>query len=440
MSEHWAALRTSSPHPSSSTDRQGLALWALQFTPRVAHLDEAVVMELAASMRLFGGEAALHARVTEEALLLGAQSIAWAPTSLAAMAFARSGVTDGFEGPLHKLLDRLPLESVTAVAAHHPVLARLGCRTLGDVRRLPRGGMSRRFDAHILMALDQTYGLRPDAHDWVMLPESFAAKLELPGRVDTAPAWMVGAHRLLLQLCGWLAARNAGTNAFVMRWFHDSMRSRSVGEGGELTVRTAEPSRDIKHLGRMLSEHLAKVELLAPVGDIEIAALEVRSLVDDSRSLIPDTIRSGEELGLVLERLAARLGPERVMRPCMKEDHRLEWMQTWQPAEGRAKVRPSKLPRMVDIPQPSWVLPQPMRLAVASDRPLYQGPLHLVVGPHRVEGGWWHRTDSDDGKQAIQNVQRDYWVALSQHAGILWIFQERLAHDHIHWYLHGVFA
>ena len=43
-------------------------------------------------------------------------------------------------------------------------------------------------------------------------------------------------------------------------------------------------------------------------------------------------------------------------------------------------------------------------------------------------------------KQAIQNVQRDYWVALSQHAGILWIFQERLAHDHIHWYLHGVFA
>jgi protein ImuB len=417
-----------------------LAVWALQFTPRVAHLDEAVVMEVAASMRLFGGEDSLHARVTEEASQLGAAVIAWAPTSLAALAFARSGVVDGFGGPLHKLLDRVPLESVTAVAAHHPVLARLGCRTLGDVRRLPRGGMSRRFDAKILLALDQAYGLRPNAHEWVTLPESFAARLELPGRVDTATALMFGAHRLLLQMCGWLAARNAGTNAFVIRWFHDSMRSRSSGEGGELTVRTAEPSRDIKHLGRMLSEHLAKVELLAPVGDIEIAALEVHSLGDDSRSLIPDTIRSGEELGLVLERLAARLGPERVMRPCLQEDHRLEWMQIWQPAEGRAKARIAKLPRQVDIPQPSWVLPKPMRLAVASDRPLYQGPLQLVVGPHRVEGGWWHRRESDDGAQVIQNVQRDYWVALSQHAGILWIFQERLAHDHIHWYLHGVFA
>lgn len=440
MSEHWAALLTPSQDPSSFTDLQGLAVWALQFTPRVALLEESVVMELASSMRLFGGEDALHERVTDEANMLGVQSVSWAPTSLAALAFARSGLVDGFAGPLPKLLDSVQLEAVTAVAAHHPVLARLGCRTLGDVRRLPRGGMSRRFDAQILLALDQAYGLRPSAHEWVILPESFAAKLELPGRVDTAPALMFGAHRLLLQLCGWLAARNAGTTAFAMKWFHDSMRSRAAGEGGELVVRVAEPSRDIKHLGRMLTEHLAKVELLAPVGDIEIAALEVRSLVDDSRSLIPDTIRSGEELGLVLERVAARIGPERVMRPCLKEDHRLEWMQTWRPAQGCPKIRAAQVPRMVDIPQPSWVLPQPMRLAVANDRPMYQGPLQLVVGPHRVEGGWWHRTDGGGGAQAIQNVQRDYWVAKSQHAGILWIFQERLAHDHIHWYLHGVFA
>jgi protein ImuB len=215
VSEHWAAFLPPSPHPSSSTDRHGLAVWALQFTPRVAHLDEAVVIELAASLRLFGGEEALRARVMEEAVQLGVEAVSWAPTSLAAVALARSGVADGFAGPLHQLLDRLPIESVSAVAVHQPVLARLGCRTLGEVRRLPRGGMSRRFDAQILLALDQAYGLRPNAHEWVALPESFAAKLELPGRVDSASALMFGAHRLLLQLCGWLAARNAGTTAFA---------------------------------------------------------------------------------------------------------------------------------------------------------------------------------------------------------------------------------
>lgn len=440
MSEHWAALIIPPPDTNSFIDAHGIAVWALQFTPRVAHLDEAVVIEVESCLRLFGGEESLHARVTEESREQGVESIGWAPTSLAALAFARCGVSDGFTEPLAKLLDRIPLEALSALRHHHPVLARLGCKMLGDVRRLPRGGISRRFDQNVLAALDQAYGLRPAAHEWVMLPETFSVKLELPGRVELADSLMFGVNRLLLQMCGWLAARNSGATAFVMRWYHDTLRSKTAGEGGELVIRTAEPSRDVKHLGRLLGEHLAKVKLLAPVGDIGIEALEVHSLGHDSKSLIPDTMRSGEELGLVLERIAARLGPERVMRPVLQEDHRVEWMQTWLPASVQAKSRSAKLPRMVDIPQPSWVLPKPLKLAVASERPMYQGPLQLVVGPHRVEGGWWHRAHDSDGSQSTHNVQRDYWIALSKHAGILWVFQERLAHDHINWYLHGVFA
>lgn len=418
-----------------------MAIWALQFTPRVALLDESVVLEVEASVRLFGGADALQERVAREASELGVAAVSWAPTSLAALALARSRVPDGFSAPLSQLLDRLPLTSLSAVALHLPTLARLGCRTLGDVRRLPRGGLSRRFDKEVLTALDQAYGLRPTAHEWVSLPESFCAKLELPGRVDTAAALMFGAHRLLLQMCGWLAARNSGVTAYVLRWLHDAMRNKAAGEGGELIIRTASATRDIHHLARLLSEHLAKVTLLAPVGDLELAALEVVSLVDENKSLLPDTVRAGEQLGLVLERIAARLGPERVMRPRMAEDHRLEWMQSWSPAAEFGKTNTNvPPPRVVDIPQPTWVLPQPLKLAVAHHRPMYQGPLQLVVGPHRVEGGWWHRQQSPQGQAITHNVQRDYWVAVSQHAGVLWVFQERLAHDDISWYLHGMFA
>ena len=35
---------------------------------------------------------------------------------------------------------------------------------------------------------------------------------------------------------------------------------------------------------------------------------------------------------------------------------------------------------------------------------------------------------------------RDYWVALSEHAGVLWVFQTRLANDEAAWFLHGTFA
>ena len=415
----------------------GLATWALQFTPRVAVVEEAVLMEVEASTRLFGGKRALRDRVVVEAAELGAVSVSWAPTSLSALALARHGIENGVRRPLEELLDALPMETLSAVRPHHTTLAHLGCKTLGHVRKLPRGGISRRFDKALLTALDQAYGLRPDSHAWRTLPDAFFARLELTSRVEHAPAILHGARRLLLQMCGWLSARRSGTTAYTLRWCHDVMRSKTAGDGGELTVRTAEPTRDVEHLCRLLAEHLAKVELLAPVGDLALEAVDVRALEEVSASLIPDPVRHGEALNLVLERVAARLGPERVLRPVLSEDWRLEWMQHWQPAPQPLPRRPAP---PVDMPQPTFVLPEPLLLASKGPRPMYQGVLQLLAGPHRVEGGWWHRTTNPEGEQDMLNVQRDYYVALSPHAGVLWVFQARLAGEQTAWYLHGIFA
>ncbi|QRF61777.1 DNA polymerase Y family protein [Variovorax paradoxus] len=459
----WAALLPDSlpdaPQPRTEM-LAGLATWCLQFTPRVAVLEAllecpAVVMELEQSLRLFGGKRRLVERVREECIDLGVRQLAWAPTSLAALAVARAGLSNGFARPLAQLLDALPLENLTQVAAHGPTLARLGCRTLGQVRALPRGGLSRRFDAQLLSALDQAYGLRPETHAWAQLPESFLAKLELMARVEHAPALLFGARRLMLQMAGWLMARRSGVTAFTLRWCHDAMRARSAGDGGELTVRTAQATRDTEHLMRLLAEHLAKVELLAPVGDLALAATEVQPLEERSLSMLPEARQSGESLALVLERIAARLGPDHVLRPVLLEDHRMEWMCRWRPAPEpapRARCRP------LEVPQPTFILPKPLRLATENNRPIYQGVLQLLAGPHRVEGGWWDRTstgahaDEDekgDGRppheakapqESTRHVARDYWVAVSEHAGVLWIFQMRLAREETGWFLHGTFA
>ncbi len=431
----WSALLLPAPDDTASpTDAalQALAIWALQFTPRVAVAEEAVVMELAASVRLFGGWRALRERVASEGAELGVSQIAWAPNSLAALALARAGMQDGFRQPLDVSLDALPMETLSAVRPHRLTLAHIGCRTLGDVRRLPRGGIGRRFDKQLLAALDQAYGRAPEVHRWIALPERFAQRLELMFRVDDAPALLFGARRLLLSLCGWLAARHSGTTAFTLHWAHDAMRAKSAGEGGRLTVRTAEPTRSLEHLCRLLAEHLARVELLAPVGDLLLTADDVRPLEETSASLLPDTVRQGETLHLVLERIAARLGPQRVQRPVLCEDHRPEWMCRWQPA---AEPLPRKSATVSDLPQPGFILPAPLRLLMRGNRPYYQGELQLLAGPQRVEGGWW---DRDDAAGQMRQVVRDYWVAQSE-AGVLWVFQTRLDESPA-WFLHGVFA
>jgi len=191
----WSALLLSSPDgPASPIDaaQQALAVWALQFTPRVAIADEAVFMEVEASVRLFGGQRALRERVRAEGRELGVNQIAWAPNSLAALALARAGIENGVRQPLDALLDTLPMETLSAVRPHRLTLAHVGCRTLGDVRRLPRGGTARRFDKRLLAALDQAYGRAPEVHQWVLLSECFAQRLELMSRVEQAPALLLG--------------------------------------------------------------------------------------------------------------------------------------------------------------------------------------------------------------------------------------------------------
>lgn len=442
----WAALLLAnlpSDEPQRIEALRGLSTWCLQFTPRVAVVEPlssapALVMELSASVRLFGGKRALVQRVKQEAPDLGVGQLAWAPTGLAAVALARSGVSNGFSGPLDRVLDALPLSSLTSVAEHQAVLSRLGCQILGQVRALPRGGLSRRFDGALLAAIDQAYGIRPEVHDWVALPETFSSKVELMSRVDLAPALLFAARRQLLQMSAWLAARQCGVTAFTLNWRHDDMFAKTPGDGGGLTIRTAKPTRDIEHLTRLLAEHLAKVDLVAPVSDLHLVADDVHFFEDQNLSLLPDANQVGESLSLVLERIAARLGPDKVLRPVVTEDHRPEWMCIWRPATAK---QARALAKAVDVAQPTFMLKEPLRLATRGHRPLYQGPVQLLAGPHRVEGGWWHRAE-ESGQAVTRQVARDYWIAVNEHAGLLWIFQTRLPGNEAEtaWFLHGSFT
>lgn len=498
---HWIALLPGNtefyPDPEVPTSVAPTALsalhlgwWALQFTPRVALLEDAVVLEVQSSERLFGGASALRERIVAEALRHGASAHAHAATALAAVAQARyeqaaapspapapvvsqrahpvlhaadeeRNNEDDIDGlaRLASNLDVLPLNVLPGVALHSHTLARLGCRSLADVRALPRGGLSRRFGAGLLQTLDRAYGRSPEAFDWLVLPPVFDARLELPGRVESAPALLFAASRLLQQLCAWLAGRHAGITAFTLRWLHDWHRRDSSSEG-EWTVRLASPTRDYTRLSRLLAEHLQRIQLQAPVGDISLHADAIEALPvsnqplfqehrEDQLSVHPDILLTPsaqraqrDALLALLEKLSVRLGAERVLQARMLADHRLECAQQWRPAvQALAGQRreASHAHLLADMPQPGWVLPEPLPLALGREtgqHPIYQGRLTLLAGPHRIEAGWW------DAHTGHARFTRDYYLASSAHAGLLWVFKAQQTANEAGstWYLHGFFA
>ena len=465
---HWIALQPLPPDAADLSDELvALGWWALQFTPKVARVQDMLAIEVSASERLFGGRTQLLGRLFESKPPLALVKYRRGATSLIAIARLQAALSQGMPATAPRMaVDDLPLHTLATALPHLGTLARIGCNTWGDLRALPRGGVARRFGAELLDALDRAYGLKPELYPWLTLPEVFEAKLELQAQVDNAPALMFGAQRLLKQLQLWLQLRQEGALALELGWTMDVRRNTATH--GTLVMRTAEPTQDITHLQRLLGENLAKITLPAPALYLSLRTLNTEKMAGKSASLLLEDIQKGDSLHQMLERVGARLGADNVLQLQTRADHRPERMQTWQPVFDKSKLiasnllnprasgtkdeknaikpRPSDPTTLHTTPQgnalyPTWLLVKPMALLVQHNTPFYLGPLTLLAGPQRIEAGWWGEAMGDG-----DCVLRDYFIARSEQAGLLWIYRERLGGGDASkaldapWYLHGVFG
>ena len=449
---------------------QAVAHAALAITPAVALQEgDTVLLEVQASLRLFGGTAALSRRLLQTLAPLG-HRVQWAAAATAhgAALLARWGLPAVQAlGPqatqlpaLHALLDRAPVQllrlagpdgpaapaaqqalglSDKAAAGLQDALQSMGLQTLGQLRRQPRSGLARRFGSPLLTWLDRAYGERPDPRQRVELPACFEAGLELQARADNSAQLLHAAAVLLERLVVWAQARQARVAAFTLLMQHEPRHRGTAPPTTELPLALAEPSLDAAHLQQLLRERLARLQLPAPTLALR---LDCRHLVQASPpqgELFPAPGRAGEGLARLLERLRARLGDEQVLGLQAVTDHRPECASRLLPLQRQPPPQPAAAPAPLPLAgaeplhRPAWLLPEPLPLLERDALPLLEGrPLQLLSGPERIETGWW-----DDAP-----VARDYFIAQAADGSLVWVWRHRLpaAPGEPSWFLHGLFA
>jgi len=439
----WIALL---PPETLACTQPAARVWPLlQFTPRVARLDEAVLMDVSPVLRLWGGRARLLQRLQQALQARGWPVQAWAEGRTAITALAAVRLRSRGEPVPCRVPDDLPLHVLSAAQPHLPVLTRLGCRRWADLRALPRAGLARRFGPALSEALDQAWGQRPHGLSWLTPPPVFDESLELSQPARHAAEMLEAAHGLLGWLRVWLQQRQLGAAALRWDWRFDLRRidgmALPAAEG--MVLRTAVPTQDMQHLMRLLQEQWARIALKAPARSLQLRSEQVLPWQGETCSWLPDALRDGQRLHTLVERLQARLGEQQVCTPLLCEDHRPEHMQHWQPARSGAALAPAAR----DVPQqgvpagaalmPPWLLQRPLALPERGGQPWHRGPLQLLGRARRVEAGWW----SDDMHHAgppAHGARRDYYLAHGERAGWLWVFCEPSQPPR--WFLHGIFA
>ena len=395
-------------HALPEPEREALAAvaaWACQFTPRVSlEPPQALLLEVEGSLRYFGGRWKFLARLREGLSRLGFEArIAEAPAARAALWRAR-GNGGRLEAQAAAVLGLAP--------DAQELLSNLGVETVGGLMRLPREGIALRLGPQLLEEIDQAAGRAAEARAFFVPPARFSARLALPAPVSQAEHALFAARRLLAQMEGFLAARQAGVRAFSLALLHDDAPAT------EIRVGLAGPGRAAEHFARLLRERLAVLALGSPIEAIVLAAGDLESLPGTSKTLFGDP-RGGEEWLRVIERLQARLGSAAVHGLDTHEDHRPERAFSHvvpvvkNPGEKKKHAQNESAG-----PRPLGLLEPPRRLA--------EGDFQLLAGPERIESGWW------DGAEAC----RDYFVARTGEASLAWIYRERQGS----WFLHGYFA
>jgi protein ImuB len=325
---------------------------------------------------------------------------------------------------------------------HWEALQGMGLRHLGDLRKLPRAGLARRFGAALLDELDRAYGERPDPREPIVLPAAFGSRLELFARADTTEQVLHGAGVLLARLIAWLAARHAFVRRFRLVMHHEPRwrAEATTPAATTLEIALAEPSRDPKHLQLLLRERLAALPLPAPTIELQLEARDIAQQAPPNGELFPTPASEREGVVRLIERLQARLGADQVQRLEPVADHRPERATLARAVAAGDLLRPAArkkampaAPATAAPMRPVWLLTPPEPLPERREQPLLHGqPLQLLSGPERIEAGWW------DGEPA----QRDYFIAQDRHGALVWIYRARLPDVEAPsgWFLQGRFA
>jgi len=405
---------------------------------------DGLVLDIAGSLDLFGGTAAVAADLAERFARMGhAASVALAHTPAAAMTLARARALAGAmrssagessdRAEILRALHDAPVACAEIEKRDVERLADMGVSRIGQLLRLPRDELGTRFGRALVDYLARLVGDIPDPTIPVAPRERFSSSLNLIEAVSSKQALLFPMRRLAAELAVWLEARQLGALGLI--WKLHPLH----GPSRHIETRFARARTDFRGILAIARLQLDQANLPDEIMGIDLLGDTLAPLSRDTHALIAggdDAVEAGARMELI-DRIAARLGDSVLHSVALADDHRPEraWL-TRRPGSSQALTK-----RQVTVPdvmedgpetgrqtarclRPLWLFDPPARVAIEGFR--------LLAGPERIECGWW-----DD------RIARDYFVAVRTDGARCWLYRALAGTRPTQsesWFLHGYFA
>jgi protein ImuB len=269
---------------------------------------------------------------------------------------------------------------------------------------LPRLALARRFRGaeNVIDALDRAFGRTPEPLTAAPAETVPRATLRLEEPATHSQAAPQALERLIPKLVRQLKERHLGARRISLTGFCVD------GSTAQASVATAIPSREPKHLQRLLAD---KAATLDPGFGFDAFALQAdwaESLGAAQQSLVEEADGTSD-LARLVDRLSVKLGPGRVCRPQANESHVPErasgWILATASLRGAQTTKQSSragldcFAPLAVTKKPERLLDRPEAIAVVYATPegvprrfVWRRSVHdiaRVEGPERIAPEWW---------------------------------------------------
>jgi protein ImuB len=433
-----------------------IADWCDRFTPLVA-LDSphGLFLDITGCSHLFGGEAAMMQMACR---LLTAQgftvSAAIAGTSICARTLNRHVhgriVEDGREA---EAVHSLPVFALGADDAITRGLRRAGLKTIGDVASRARHEITARFGADFTTLLEQALG----QGDGPISPRKplpdYIVEKRFPEPVVTDVVISAALSGLAERLVTAMAQQGKGARRLEAHFF------RTDGAVRAIAVDTGQPVTKSAVMDRLFRERLDALNDPLDSGFgfdlVRLSASRTEIVVQHQRDLDAH-VHDNDQLTALIDRIAARIGGQRVVVHLPQDTHIPERAVMAATAQHHLAVAAQAIwPERVKNEPPLRPLrlferPEPIKvIAEVPDGPparfQWRRATHTVMrveGPERVAMEWW--------RVQGEMLTRDYF-RVEDEAGLrFWLYRDGLYDREIvqqedravqpNWFMHGLFA
>jgi protein ImuB len=402
-----------------------LAGWCLRYAPMAAaDPPDGIWIDVTGSAHLFGGESRLLRDLVGRLADRGfAARAAVADVPAVAHAVARFGGDVTRVVPVGaSVMADFPIEALRLPSGLAADLRRLGFERIGALAEVARAPVVRRYGKLLALRLDQAAGRVAEPIVPVVPSALIQARLAFVEPLMTAEAFASVIGHLVPAVCRDL--EHAGQGARRL----DLLFERVDGSIAAIRVGTAGPVRYARHLGRMLTERLERVDPGPGVEAMRLVVAAADPLGGVQAGLV-GAARGAADVAPLVDVLANRLGASRLYRLAPVDSHVPERSVRRVPAlaavQGAWPVERPRPVRLLDPPQPVEAM------ALLPDAPpvafTWRRVRHLVRhadGPERIAGEWWKQEDGS----------RDYFRVEDEAGRQFWLFR-----SDVRWFLHGFF-